>query len=109
MEQTPGLFEQLLDSFTADPLRGLVVAAAVLALATTPIAFAILGTREYLHTRRGRTYRRPEWWSVVCDMALAMGIPGVDTIRDNLGRQFEIAGPRLTDNKPGRPIKELLA
>ena len=50
---------------------------ASIALATTPIAFVLLGRREYLHTRRGRTYRKPEWWSVVCGMALVMGVPGI--------------------------------
>jgi hypothetical protein len=34
--------------------------------------------------------------------------PKVSTIRDNLGRQFEIAGKR-PDGESGRPIKELLA
>ncbi|WP_152053574.1 DUF6599 family protein [Tautonia marina] len=67
----------LQDWFLADPLRGLAALACVIALATTPIAFAVLGRTEYLHTRRGRVYRKPEWWSVVCGMALVMGVPGI--------------------------------
>ena len=63
--------------FLDDPLWALAASACVIAMATTPIAFILLGRREYLYTRRGRTYRKPEWWSVVCSMMLAMGIPGI--------------------------------
>jgi hypothetical protein len=74
---TSGPLNLLQDWFLADPLRGLAALACVIALATTPIAFALLGRSEYLHTRRGRVYRKPEWWSVVCGMALVMGVPGI--------------------------------
>lgn len=74
---TSGPLNLLQDWFLADPLRGLAALACVIALATTPIAFALLGRTEYLHTRRGRVYRKPEWWSVVCGMALVMGVPGI--------------------------------
>lgn len=78
MESTNGgTMAAIQDWFLADPLRGLAALACVIALATTPIAFVLLGRREYLHTRRGRSYRRPEWWSVVCGMALVMGVPGI--------------------------------
>jgi hypothetical protein len=75
MGSTTGILSQLRDLFWADPLRGVAVAAAVIALATTPIAFAVLGRMDYLQTRRGRTYRRPSWPAVVCGMVLVMGIP----------------------------------
>ncbi|WP_169978751.1 DUF6599 family protein [Tautonia rosea] len=74
---TSGPLNLLQDWFLADPMRGLAALACVIALATTPIAFALLGRTEYLHTRRGRVYRKPEWWSVVCGMALVMGVPGI--------------------------------
>ncbi|CAN5858642.1 hypothetical protein BH23PLA1_BH23PLA1_24240 [soil metagenome] len=77
MDQAQEIVSQLFDYFWADPLRGTAALAAILALAFTPIAFAVLGRREYLYTRRGRTYRRPEWWSVVCSMMLVMGIPAI--------------------------------
>jgi len=67
----------LWDWFWADPLRGSAAVACLIAIASTPLVFLILGRKEYLHTRRGRTYRKPEWWSVVCSMALVMGIPGI--------------------------------
>ncbi|RUL86969.1 hypothetical protein TsocGM_14950 [Tautonia sociabilis] len=77
MGQDSSGWSVLLDWFWSDPLRGLAALACVLALASTPVAFAVLGRREYLFTRRGRTYRPPEWWSVVCGMALVMGVPGI--------------------------------
>jgi hypothetical protein len=78
MESTnSGMMAAIQDWFLSDPLRGLAALACVIALATTPIAFILLARKEYLHTRRGRSYRRPEWWSVVCGMALVMGVPGI--------------------------------
>ena len=77
MERDPGVLTQLVDWFWTDPLRGAAAAACVIALALTPIALLVLGRTEYLHTRRGRTYRKPEWWSVVCGTALVMGVPGI--------------------------------
>ena len=77
MADSPGAFASIRDWFWLDPVRGAAAAACVVALASIPIAFVILGRREYLYARRGRTYRKPEWWSVVCSMALVMGVPGI--------------------------------
>ena len=77
MEQSPEMTEQLLGWFWADPLRGAAAVACIVALATTPIAFLVLSRTEYLYARRGRTYRKPEFWSVVCGMALVMGVPAI--------------------------------
>jgi hypothetical protein len=63
--------------FQSDPLLTLAVAAALFALATTPIAFAMLGRTAWLETRRGRSYQKPAFWSVVCSMLLVMGIPAI--------------------------------
>ena len=60
-----------------DPLLMLGLSAALIALATTPIAFVLLSRREWFQARRGRVLRRPEFWSVVCGMALVMGIPAI--------------------------------
>src|SRR5262245_61449218 len=68
---------QVIDYFWADPLRGVAIAAAVLALATTPIVFAILGRLNYFETRRGRTFQKPTFASVICAMMLVMGIPAI--------------------------------
>jgi hypothetical protein len=60
-----------------DPLKGIALAAAVIAVATTPLAFAVLGRMDWFQARRGRTYQRPEFWSVCCGMGLVMGIPAI--------------------------------
>ena len=75
MGSTTGIISQLRDFFWADPLRGVAVTAAVIALVTTPIAFAVLGRLDYLQSRRGRTYRRPSWPAVLCGLMLVMSIP----------------------------------
>ena len=61
----------------AEPWMALALVAAMFAMATTPIAFAILGQLGWFHARRGRVLRRPEFWSVVCSMLLVMGIPAI--------------------------------
>lgn len=68
---------QLREFFWGDPLLGVAITAAVVALATTPIAFAVLGRSQWFRARRGRTMQRPEFWSVVCSMILVMGIPAI--------------------------------
>ena len=77
MADSPGAFDAIRDWFWLDPVRGAAAASCVIALASIPIVFMILGRTEYLYARRGRTYRKPEWWSVVCGMALVMGVPGI--------------------------------
>ena len=48
------------DALWNDPLMTLAVTAALVALATTPIAFAVLGRMEWFKARRGRTMQRPD-------------------------------------------------
>jgi len=74
---SPGILVQLRDFFWSDPLLGVAVAASVIALATTPTAFAILGRLDWFQARRGRTYQRPSFAAVVCAMMLVMGIPAI--------------------------------
>jgi len=62
---------------TNDPLKGIALAASVFAVATTPLAFAVLGRMDWFQARRGRTYQRPEFWSICCGMAMIMGIPAI--------------------------------
>jgi hypothetical protein len=61
----------------SEPLMALALGSAMFAMATTPIAFAILGHTKWFHARRGRVLREPEFWSVVCSMLLVMGIPAI--------------------------------
>ncbi len=75
--QGGGMLNQLLEWFWSDPLRGIAAAVSLFAMAATPVALLILGRQEYIFTRRGRTYRKPEWWSIVTGAALVMGVPGL--------------------------------
>ncbi|WP_406700393.1 DUF6599 family protein [Singulisphaera sp. Ch08] len=68
---------RLRDYFLSDPLMATAVAAALFALATTPLAFAILGRLSWFKARRGRVMQRPEFSSIVCAMLLVMGIPAI--------------------------------
>src|SRR5262245_44090756 len=73
----PSLGSQLHDFFWSDPLLAVAIGAALFALATTPLAFVVLGRARWFQARRGRVERRPEFWSVVCSMLLVMGIPAI--------------------------------
>lgn len=61
----------------SSPLTALAVLAAAVALATTPIAFAVLGRLQWFEARRGRTMLKPAFASVVASMMLVMGIPAI--------------------------------
>jgi hypothetical protein len=67
----------LRDFFWKDPLMALAVAAALFAIATTPLAFAVLGRIDWFKARRGRVMQKPEFSSIVCGMMLVMGIPAI--------------------------------
>jgi hypothetical protein len=83
------ILTQLRDFFWADPLMGVAIAAAIFALATTPIAFAILGKMDWFKARRGRVMQKPEFFSVVCAMLLVMGIPAIFTALVIKSRYFD--------------------
>ncbi|MDX2035021.1 MAG: DUF6599 family protein [Isosphaeraceae bacterium] len=60
-----------------DRTKGITLAACLIAVAFTPIAFGILGRIDWFQARRGRVYQRPEFFSVVCGMLLVMGVPAI--------------------------------
>jgi hypothetical protein len=68
---------EIRDLFSSDPLTAIALGAALVAIATTPIAFAILGRLDWFKARRGRVMQRPEFSSIVCAMVLVMGIPAI--------------------------------
>lgn len=68
---------RLRDYFLSEPLMATAIAAALFALATTPLAFAVLGRLSWFKARRGRVMQRPEFSSIVCAMLLVMGIPAI--------------------------------
>ena len=72
-----GLWARLRDDLANDPFTTLALLAALVALATTPIAFAVLGRLDWFKARRGRIMQRPAFSSIVCAMMLVMGIPAI--------------------------------
>ncbi|QEH35834.1 hypothetical protein OJF2_43910 [Aquisphaera giovannonii] len=72
-----GLWAKLSNELAEDPFLALALAAALVAIATTPIAFAVLGRMDWFRARRGRTMQKPEFASIVCGMMLVMAIPAI--------------------------------
>ena len=60
-----------------DPFLAAGLVAALVAMAGTPLAFAVLGRLSWFTARRGRVLQRPEFSSIVCAMLLVMGIPAI--------------------------------
>lgn len=89
MDSSPGFGAGLREAFASDPLLVLAVGAALFALATTPIAFAVLGRTEWFRARRGRVMQRPEFWSVVCSMILVMGVPAIFVLLAIKSRHYD--------------------
>lgn len=77
MGATSSLGSYWRESILTDPLMTTAVVAALVAMATTPVAFIVLARYDYLRTRRGRSFLRPSFASVVCGMMLVMGIPAI--------------------------------
>ncbi len=71
------LWSHYRDELTSDPFLILALSAALVALATTPLAFAVLGRLDWFKARRGRVLQRPEFSSIVVGMMLVMSIPAI--------------------------------
>jgi hypothetical protein len=72
-----GLWAQYRDELGSDPFLVLALTAALIALASTPLVFAVLGRRDWFKARRGRIMQRPEFSSIVAGMILVMAIPAI--------------------------------
>jgi hypothetical protein len=72
-----GLWAQYRDELWSDPFLVLSLSAALVALATTPLVFAVLGRLDWFKARRGRIMQRPEFSSIVAGMILVMAIPAI--------------------------------
>src|SRR5437660_8379094 len=72
-----GLWARYMTELGDDPLMVLAITAALVAFASTPIAFAVLGRLEWFKARRGRVLQRPGFSSIVIGMILVMGIPAL--------------------------------
>ncbi len=55
----------------------LALSAALFALASTPLVFAVLGRIKWFKARRGRVMQTPEFSSIVAGMMLVMAIPAI--------------------------------
>src|SRR5437660_870000 len=63
-----GLWARYMTELGDDPLMVLALTAALVAFASTPIAFAVLGRLDWFKARRGRVLQRPEFSSIVVGM-----------------------------------------
>ncbi len=68
---------KLNDYFSNDPIQALALLAALIAFASTPIAFAVLGRLDWFQARRGRVMLKPSFPSIVTGIVLVMGIPAI--------------------------------
>jgi hypothetical protein len=71
------VISKLSEYFATDPVKALALAAALVALASTPIAFAVLGRMNWFEARRGRVMLKPSFSSIIVGMLLVMGIPAI--------------------------------
>ncbi len=77
MMNVMSLWTNYASELQSDPLLVLALTAALVAMASTPIAFAILGRMEWFKARRGRVMQRPEFASIVVGLILVMAIPAI--------------------------------
>src|SRR4051812_20942680 len=71
------VISKLSEYFATDPVKALALTAALVALASTPITFAVLGRMNWFEARRGRVMLKPAFSSIVVGMMLVMGIPAI--------------------------------
>ncbi len=83
------LWTKYVSELQDDPLMVLALTAALIAMACTPIAFAVLGRMEWFKARRGRIMQRPEFASVVVGMILVMAIPAIFSVLVLKSRYFD--------------------
>ncbi|MGP0069783.1 MAG: DUF6599 family protein [Isosphaeraceae bacterium] len=83
------LWSQYRDELSSDPFLILALSAALVTLATTPIAFAILGRLQWFQARRGRVLMRPSFVSIIVGMILVMGIPAIFAAMVLKSRSFD--------------------
>src|SRR5215471_19986760 len=107
------LWSQYRDELASDPLLILALSAALVALATTPIAFAVLGRLDWFKARRGRVLQRPEFSSIIVGMLLVMGIPAIFAAMALKSRSFDKNRYEFDPNKTwsvleqGRGLEDL--
>lgn len=84
-----GWWTKLGTELADDPLLTAALLAALLAMAATPVAFAVLGRLEWFQSRRGRVLQRPAFSSIVVGMVLVMMIPAIFAALALKSRSFD--------------------
>ena len=84
-----GLWAKYGTELAEDPLLVVALTAALVAFATTPIVFAVLGRSAWFKARRGRVMQRPEFSSIVAGMMLVMAIPAIFSALVLKSRSFD--------------------
>ena len=108
-----GLWAKYASELAEDPLLVVALTAALVAFATTPIAFAVLGRLDWFKARRGRVMQRPEFSSIVAGMILVMAIPAIFAALVLKSRSFDRNRYEFDPNKTwsvleqGRGFKSL--
>ena len=97
-----GLWTHYRDELASDPLQVLRSPPPLLALATTPLAFAVLGRLEWFKAVVGRIMQRPEFSSIVVGMMLVMAIPAIFAAPVLKSRSFDRNRYEFDPNEPGR-------
>ncbi len=100
------MLSRLAQIFEADPVKATALIAALIALATTPIAFAVLGRIDWFQARRGRVLQRPEFWSICCGMALVMAIPAIFAALVIKSADFDKNRYEFDPNKTWSPLEQ---
>ncbi len=109
------LWTQYRDELGSDAFLVLALSAALLAFATTPFVFAVLGRRDWFKARRGRIMQRPEFSSIVAAMILVMAIPAIFAALVIKSRSFDRNRYEFDPNRTwsvleqGREFKSLQA
>lgn len=113
MMNVTGLWEKYGSELASDPLLVLALTASLIAMAATPIAFAVLGRLDWFKARRGRVMQRPEFSSIVAGMILVMAIPAIFSALALKSRYFDKNRYEFDPNKTwsvleqGRGFKSL--
>ncbi len=83
------IWSQYRDELANDPLLVLGFTAALIALATTPLAVAVLGRMDWFKARRGRVLQRPSFASIIIGTMLVMSIPAIFAAMVLKSRSFD--------------------
>ncbi len=100
------MLSRLGEIFQNDPIKAAALFAALIALASTPIVFAVLGRMQWFEARRGRVMLKPAFWSICCGMALVMAIPAIFAALVIKSADFDKNRYEFDPNKTWSPLEQ---